>query len=1000
MAVLCFVGVAPSGALPPDAQAYSKGLHVPGQIEDDGPGHPAARAEVSTAKPPAAVLAGEDIQRAIWLFDDMGLYYEELSRLEMNQHARSLWQSLHRNYVDVAERLAVLLVEGRLAVADLDPGVQAVAEGERVLIDETLDGDWQPAKVLEARQAGKDDWDYVSRLGSILMPTLEEARAYPQWTWITEHMRRSRIGEVVESTDRPEIRQTFVRFAFLKDKYLLAALLVETAPTTEVRDLWSQRLTDIAQEVKVFITDRSKALEKSDRVSLAIEWREYAASAHKLGKQWAGTALRPAVPLAQGASELAMQRAVPRPPAAGGPEGSGPSFPERLKEPRAAPPQAVPEDPAPAAEIAEEPAPESAGPTREQSASLAYTMKIAPSEEEQSEAVAADAGETALARDGGEPARDEAAVRPEPPEAPVPPEISQDLERWAAEVAAQQIAARATPDRGLAPLATAAPQEPPIVPRPEAPAATQETVLAATDEAPAQGPSRTPGDAVTEAPASPEKSDAASPGQETEVAGATQEGAEPAAVGAAQPAEPEPPAQTALDGWAKMITQERALLFGAGAITVIVIIVLASTRRRSAKSSKETQQAAEQLASAVERLKLELERAQAAHEKPRDIETLEEVDIRRRSAEAMAPEPVPPPRPGPAPQAAAAAPEKAEAEPLATEAPLTERPAATPEELGAGPAAAATPPPESVTPPRPEPAPEPPPSAPIEAEFEPLGTEAPEPEPALERPPAPPQDAEFVPIADEPLAPEPAPKPAAPEEVDSVIAAAPERLSATAGPAQPEPEPEAPAAAPAEVEAAEAEEPGPHAAVLENLRREIEKAQATGGAPEVPADVGDEVAAERTRNGGAAPAEAKRPRVKLAGLANRVPPPIVPQDLVMALRESNMAEFETLFAELSRLSPDRIRAIVKNELSEDLVFACRALELDKLLFASLLLLVRKHYHREPEIVPDRFTRIMALYDQVDVEASRQMVQRWQADDASRGAAGAGKADGGEPLGFA
>ena len=89
-------------------------------------------------------------------------------------------------------------------------------------------------------------------------------------------------------------------------------------------------------------------------------------------------------------------------------------------------------------------------------------------------------------------------------------------------------------------------------------------------------------------------------------------------------------------------------------------------------------------------------------------------------------------------------------------------------------------------------------------------------------------------------------------------------------------------------------------------------------------------------------------------------------------------QFEAILAELTDLLPSRIRRIVYNHGGEDFAIACRALEIEKLTFASLFIQVRKRCLKERSVSPGRLSKVMTLYDNVTPKAALQVVERWRA----------------------
>jgi hypothetical protein len=95
-----------------------------------------------------------------------------------------------------------------------------------------------------------------------------------------------------------------------------------------------------------------------------------------------------------------------------------------------------------------------------------------------------------------------------------------------------------------------------------------------------------------------------------------------------------------------------------------------------------------------------------------------------------------------------------------------------------------------------------------------------------------------------------------------------------------------------------------------------------------------------------------------------------------------------------------VHRILYGTSGEDLAIVCRALGIDKLLFASIFLLSHKDHPAESKVGPRDLSRVTAFYDRITDESARQVLQEWQSDpglpgviERLRGAAKGGAAPG-------
>jgi uncharacterized protein (DUF2336 family) len=102
-----------------------------------------------------------------------------------------------------------------------------------------------------------------------------------------------------------------------------------------------------------------------------------------------------------------------------------------------------------------------------------------------------------------------------------------------------------------------------------------------------------------------------------------------------------------------------------------------------------------------------------------------------------------------------------------------------------------------------------------------------------------------------------------------------------------------------------------------------------------------------------------------------------PEVLVKALRQGEIALFEAMLAQMTKLRRRLIGRLVYEPGGEGLVIACRALKIDKPTFTSIFLLSRKGRPGDQVVDPRELSRVIALFDRVQPEAAMQVMRRWQ-----------------------
>ncbi len=160
---------------------------------------------------------------------------------------------------------------------------------------------------------------------------------------------------------------------------------------------------------------------------------------------------------------------------------------------------------------------------------------------------------------------------------------------------------------------------------------------------------------------------------------------------------------------------------------------------------------------------------------------------------------------------------------------------------------------------------------------------------------------------------------------------------------------------------------------------------AAAGAGEVPASRG--VGAVEQNGRSSAPDRAEPPSLRAPGEAAEE---ASPQLLVEALRQGDAALFESRFGTMTRLEGERLREVVYGGVGEELVVACLALGIDKLVFASIFLLSRRHRSGGQEVSPQDLSRAMAAYDATSEDAARDLLKTWQQTAGPREPAKSGK----------
>ncbi len=101
--------------------------------------------------------------------------------------------------------------------------------------------------------------------------------------------------------------------------------------------------------------------------------------------------------------------------------------------------------------------------------------------------------------------------------------------------------------------------------------------------------------------------------------------------------------------------------------------------------------------------------------------------------------------------------------------------------------------------------------------------------------------------------------------------------------------------------------------------------------------------------------------------------------LMELLKEGEVASFMLGLGRFSRLRSNLLRRFVFEPGGEGLAIVCKAIGLDKLAFASILVQFRRGRLGDKHIETDEITQAMAFFDNTSVESATALLRRWQRD---------------------
>jgi|GEM_PF-69434 len=136
--------------------------------------------------------------------------------------------------------------------------------------------------------------------------------------------------------------------------------------------------------------------------------------------------------------------------------------------------------------------------------------------------------------------------------------------------------------------------------------------------------------------------------------------------------------------------------------------------------------------------------------------------------------------------------------------------------------------------------------------------------------------------------------------------------------------------------------------------------------------VGEIVSMNEDHGGGTTHGEEIAARLQATGA-------LTPQLMVQTLRQGEVALFEAMFAAAAKIRLVLVRRFLFELGGEGLAIACRAMGIEKPIFASIFLLSRKARPGDQMVDPMELSRVLAFFEDLEVEAAQKVMKRWRLD---------------------
>ncbi len=103
------------------------------------------------------------------------------------------------------------------------------------------------------------------------------------------------------------------------------------------------------------------------------------------------------------------------------------------------------------------------------------------------------------------------------------------------------------------------------------------------------------------------------------------------------------------------------------------------------------------------------------------------------------------------------------------------------------------------------------------------------------------------------------------------------------------------------------------------------------------------------------------------------------KQLINSMQQGDINEFVHRFSKFSRLRLELVRRILFEEGGEGLAIVCKAIGLEKHIFLTIFLRFRSGRVGEKEVESDELSKAVAFFDQLEEQAARDLLRRWQRD---------------------
>ncbi len=218
-------------------------------------------------------LGRGDVRRAIETFTELGKFYGTLAENDPNRHAAQFWENTADTYQQAGLALSALEKRGAIRIEDLAGDTASRLEAGAIVLNRRLGGQWQSRFVEATRRGGGDDWGYISQLSTVLLGDLFRLQPVAGQSWFQGHRLRSSLASAA-AADNPALTRHLTSFWHLKDKYLWVAMARDDAGSNPPR-LGDARKVHLFSEMTTVTKQMERDLGAEWPNRLSRDWREF-----------------------------------------------------------------------------------------------------------------------------------------------------------------------------------------------------------------------------------------------------------------------------------------------------------------------------------------------------------------------------------------------------------------------------------------------------------------------------------------------------------------------------------------------------------------------------------------------------------------------------------------------------------------------------------------------------------------------------------------------------